>query len=144
MPPCARALSGHCDADIEGINCRECRLSRLELPRRKLDGTIPSSLSLLQKLSTFDLSHNRLSGTLPTQMGLLGKLATFNLDSNRISGTLPTQIGLLGRNARHGYTTKGILHGASQGGSWLTVRAAAPPTPPADDLLIRSCGMRER
>ena len=53
----------HCRDEIEGANCRECRISRIELPWRGLEGTLPPSLSLLSRIAMFDLSHNKLSGT---------------------------------------------------------------------------------
>ena len=109
----------HCDPAIEGINCRQCRLTRLEVARRGLLGTIPSSLSVLKKLSLLDFSHNQLSGTLPTELGMLGKLSMLSLEGNRISGTLPTELGMLGRNARPGVTHKGILMGGN-GWYWET------------------------
>lgn len=98
-----------CDDDIEGPNCRLGRITRLELPRNSLSGTLPRSLADLVKISMFDLSHNRLSGTIPTEIGLLSKLSYFRLDANRISGTLPTQLGRLGSASVAGFTYAGIL-----------------------------------
>ena len=118
----------HCQDGIEGVNCRQCRITRLELPQRHVAGTLPPALGLLNKLSTFDFSGNSLSGTIPTEVGLLSKLASFRLGSTRISGTLPTQLGNLGSVAHASYTTAGILSGGL--GDWTS------PTFPLQSFIV--------
>jgi hypothetical protein len=108
----------HCRDEIEGPNCRQCRITRIDLPRRQLQGTIPPSLSIMGKLSTLDFGDNTMSGTLPTQLGLLSKLSRLHVQNNRISGTLPTQLGSIGGAAHRGFTTAGILMGGT--GDWTS------------------------
>jgi hypothetical protein len=71
------------------------RLTRLDLSKQALSGTIPSELGLLQNLTSLRLLENDLRQTLPTEVGQLSNLEHMWLYGNRLRGTLPSELGRL-------------------------------------------------
>ncbi len=69
------------------------RVIGLVLPRRGLNGRLPSQLGELDELSSIYLYNNNLSGSLPASFGNLTKLQILVLDYNSISGAIPSEIG---------------------------------------------------
>ena len=53
-----------------------------------LQGSIPTEVGLLLKLTNFTLSHNSLTGTAPSEFGNLKNIELVQLHSNRITGTI--------------------------------------------------------
>ena len=69
-------------------------LSILYLDTNSFNGTIPSELGRLTKLTRTSLHINSLSGSIPTELGNLQRMSSyFRLYSNQLSSTLPTQLG---------------------------------------------------
>ncbi|KAL6312480.1 hypothetical protein AAG906_021696 [Vitis piasezkii] len=60
-----------------------------------LTGTIPESLSQLEKLTHLDLSCNKLQGPIPASFGTFKNLNEMWLGSNELNGSLPVSFGQL-------------------------------------------------
>ncbi len=84
-------------AEWEGITLRgsPSRVTRLNLERKGLTGSVPPELGELAGLSTLDLAHNRLTGGIPPELGTLGSLWNLDLSSNRLTGGIPPELGSL-------------------------------------------------
>lgn len=65
------------------------KLETIEIVRSKLTGTIPGFLSKLKSLAYLDLSFNRLTGSIPSSLSESSKLLFINLSNNRLTGTIP-------------------------------------------------------
>jgi Leucine-rich repeat (LRR) protein len=63
----------------------------------QVNGTLPSEIGALTRLTSLALSGDKLSGRLPTEVGKLTMLASLKLDNQYFTGPLPTEIGLLTR-----------------------------------------------
>ena len=71
------------------------RVTKLELPRWSLNGTIPLELGRLSHLVSLDLSGNRLVGGIPPALGELHQLVALRLHRNRLTGPVPPEFGEL-------------------------------------------------
>ena len=71
------------------------RVTRLELPKRNLNGKIPPGLGRLGHLVSLDLSDNQLAGSIPSALGELQQLVALRLDRNRLTGPVPAELGKL-------------------------------------------------
>ena len=71
------------------------RVTRLNLVRRGLTGTIPAELSRLTGLAQLTLINNQLTGTIPSGLGGLTNLTQLQLWGNRLVGAIPSEIGSL-------------------------------------------------
>ncbi len=79
-----------CDLQFESV-------VSLNLDRNNLDGTIPSQIGLLTKLTDIGLRSNKFRGIIPTEVGMLKDLGfSFLVHQNQISGSLPSEVGRLG------------------------------------------------
>ena len=58
-------------------------------------GTIPESLSQLEKLTYLDLSGNKLQGPIPASFGTFKNLNEMRLGWNELNGSLPVSFGQL-------------------------------------------------
>jgi hypothetical protein len=68
-------------------------LQAVDLSHNKLSSTIPSSLSLLSRLTTLDLSHNILQGAIPSSLGFLTALKVLRLNDNiLVEDTIPAGV----------------------------------------------------
>ncbi len=66
------------------------RVTRLNLPGKRLSGTIPSVLGRLSMLTHLNLrSNDGLTGEIPAELGRLSNLRVLNLHSNSHTGTIP-------------------------------------------------------
>lgn len=72
-----------------GITCDAFGISRIDLSKNGLVGTLPNSIADLGGLTHLDLSNNTLSGTLPDILGQLSQLQVLRLSGNQFSGALP-------------------------------------------------------
>jgi Leucine-rich repeat (LRR) protein len=70
-------------------------LQDLDVSTTSLNGTLPSEIGLMTKLTSLELSGNLLVGSLPSEIGKLTDLSALLLDSNKISGSIPTEFGSL-------------------------------------------------
>lgn len=68
-------------------------LTRVDLSRNQLTGTIPIGLGTRPDLAVLNLGSNRLTGTIPSAVGNIAQLTSLSLDNNKLSGTIP-QLGL--------------------------------------------------
>ena len=71
------------------------RVTRLELDREQLTGSIPSAFGSLSALRRLNLANNQLSGTIPDELGNLSNLTRLELNRNSLSGSIPEQLGNL-------------------------------------------------
>ncbi|XP_042519706.1 MDIS1-interacting receptor like kinase 2-like isoform X2 [Macadamia integrifolia] len=80
----------------DGIACNQRgNISEINLPSMGLQGSIPSTLWNLQKLTKLNLLVNQLSGPIPREIGNLTELDNLLLGGNLFSGILPQEIGNL-------------------------------------------------
>ena len=69
------------------------RVTRLDLSRNGLSGSIPPALGQLARLEWLDLSHNeRLSKAIPPELGRLTQLQGMFLGFNELSGGIPSAL----------------------------------------------------
>ena len=71
------------------------RLQKLELPARRLTGSLPPELGGLGDLRILRLNSNQLSGVIPAALGSLGALRELTLPFNQLSGPIPAELGFL-------------------------------------------------
>ena len=69
------------------------RVTGLDLPAKKLTGTVPSSLGKLSQLTRLYLQDNKLTGSIPQELGGLSNLTRLNLYHNSLSGSIPPELG---------------------------------------------------
>ncbi|XP_039116940.1 LRR receptor-like serine/threonine-protein kinase RPK2 [Dioscorea cayenensis subsp. rotundata] len=79
-------ISGDISAYI-GSTCGP--LVALDLAGNRITGTIPQSLSLLDRLVALDLSRNSLHGPIPESLGQLKHLEFLSLAGNHLNGSIP-------------------------------------------------------
>ena len=75
-----------------GVTVVNSRVTKIELNKNDLSGTLPLELGDLSKLQSLKLRSNDLSGTLPSELGDLSNLQWLELRSNDLSGTLPSDL----------------------------------------------------
>ena len=71
-------------------------VTRLELLRNNLVGTIPRELGQLSNLKVLNLVGNQLVGILPSELGQLTNLNILALGNNALSGSIPVEYAKLG------------------------------------------------
>ncbi|PRQ29212.1 putative leucine-rich repeat domain, L domain-containing protein [Rosa chinensis] len=67
-------------------------LTQIDFSGNKLEGRIPSSITILENLESLNLSSNTLNGEIPTSFGDLISLRNVSLASNLLSGPIPESI----------------------------------------------------
>ncbi|GJP55279.1 hypothetical protein CLOM_g14259 [Closterium sp. NIES-68] len=76
---------------IPSILSTLARLTHLNLSRNEFSGAVPKFLSSLLRMETLDLSYNQLSGPVPSFLRTLRRLETLDVSNNYLfSGSLPT------------------------------------------------------
>jgi hypothetical protein len=92
--------ANECGNNWYGISCAPIDLggsqnivTRVDLGRNNMQGTIPADLGLLTALTYFGVYNNALTGTLPVSIGQWTALTIFFGSSNVLTGTIPTSIG---------------------------------------------------
>ena len=71
---------------------RFTNLEHIRFQEAHLNGTIPTTLGLLTKLTLLDLWVNDLTGPVPSELGLLTKLSYLDIGTNDLEGSLPTEL----------------------------------------------------
>ncbi|XXG65116.1 hypothetical protein AAC387_Pa05g2901 [Persea americana] len=72
-----------------GITCNGGKVSVINLPNRKLNGTLSPSVGKLGSIVSIMLQGNNLNGTIPTALTGLKTLRVLNLGSNNIEPPVP-------------------------------------------------------
>uniref|UniRef100_A0A7N0VCE8 non-specific serine/threonine protein kinase n=1 Tax=Kalanchoe fedtschenkoi TaxID=63787 RepID=A0A7N0VCE8_KALFE len=80
--------------DWIGVTCDSFRVTKIELPARRLSGKLSSSIGSLPELRTLNLSTNFLRGSLPDSLFTLQKLELLDLSENDLSGPSPSNVSL--------------------------------------------------
>lgn len=73
-------------------------LELLALFRNSLQGSLPTEVGKLTRLSLMDVRENGLNGVLPTEIGRLSTAEYISLHTNNFEGRLPTELGNLGES----------------------------------------------
>ena len=94
-----------------GGGVADSAVTKIDLSKRRLDGTLPWELFMLTQLSFLDLHSNSLQGTIPTQFGLVSSLSYLDLTNNRLTGTLPWQLHHVSENLRELWLGNNKLEG---------------------------------
>jgi len=68
-------------------------LTELFLTNNKFSGTIPDSITKLNRLDTISLAQNHLSGPIPSSMGNMDALTDLYLNDNELTGPIPDSFG---------------------------------------------------
>ena len=71
------------------------RVTRLDLVREGLTGTLPAGVGDLAELEELHLSFNDLTGLIPAELGNLTDLTILYLPENGFTGTIPAELGNL-------------------------------------------------
>ena len=86
--------AGHYLSAWEGVTVRGL-VEKLELPDRRLSGTIPAELSDLAHLTRLSLPRNTLQGSIPAELGQLTNLTHLDLSDNQLTGSIPPELSQL-------------------------------------------------
>ena len=86
----------------------------LDFSRNRIEGTIPSALYSLTKLSFVDLSYNELVGSVDVAIGKLTNLGTFSIMSNDHHGPSTKENGHAHTEDSHGLLTNRGAQGSNQ------------------------------
>lgn len=91
---------------------RNADMEDLRLQLNVLTGSIPTSLTVLPRLSFLLLHGNMLNGTIPTEFGRTTSLVEIELQGTLLMGTIPTELaGLPKLTKLHAFNTQ--LHGTN-------------------------------
>ena len=80
-----------------GVETDQGRVTRLELGRNQLIGSLPPEIGQLGRLEALLLYDNQLSGPIPPEVGRLISLDALWLQQNGLTGSIPAEIGQLAR-----------------------------------------------
>jgi len=105
-----------CEWDF--VRCKGMEVTQLNLGRRKLSGTIPTSIGLLASLKRLDLAENKIHGSIPEELYQLTELNAIYFNENQFTGTLSESIGnmtelkhlYLGQNQFHGHIPQNLKY----------------------------------
>ncbi|XP_024542048.1 LRR receptor-like serine/threonine-protein kinase FEI 2 isoform X1 [Selaginella moellendorffii] len=80
-----------------GVSChpQTTKVKSLNLPYRRLVGTISPELGKLDRLARLALHHNSFYGTIPSELGNCTRLRAIYLKNNYLGGTIPKEFGKL-------------------------------------------------
>ncbi|KAF8102855.1 hypothetical protein N665_0191s0006 [Sinapis alba] len=82
-------LNGSSCCEWDGVVCDvSCRVTKLFLSEKGLEGVVSGSLAELSELRLLDLSHNHLKGELPSEISKLQQLQVLDLSHNLLTGNL--------------------------------------------------------
>ena len=71
------------------------KLTELNMERNYLEGTLPSSLGLLNGLRMLQLGFNAISGSIPLELTNLTEAQVIHVQSNHLEGSIPEDFGTL-------------------------------------------------
>ncbi len=83
--------------DWYGVTVTDGKVTALNLPMNKLEGSIPDGISGLLNLKTLNLGDNNLTGIIPQSLGTLSELENLLLPNNQLTGDLPPALGSLSK-----------------------------------------------
>lgn len=86
MQLCYNELNGSIPSELGRLK----RLTIVALQNNHLSGAIPASLGELETLERLDLSFNTLFGPIPVTLANAPKLQTLDITNNSLSGSVPT------------------------------------------------------
>jgi hypothetical protein len=69
-------------------------VTKIELQKQHLSGTLPTELAMLDHLQILDLSTNRLRGTIPENYVYLTQLRALDFSYNTLTGSIPADLGV--------------------------------------------------
>ncbi|PNX96520.1 putative inactive LRR protein kinase [Trifolium pratense] len=95
-----------------GITCKDQTVVSISIPKRKLYGSLPSSLGSLSQLRHVNFRSNQLFGALPQELFQAQGLQSLVLYGNSFSGSVPNEIQNL-RNNFTGFLPNGFGTGLS-------------------------------
>jgi len=96
LPSSWKQSTDPCDNQWDGIQCANGRVITLSLPGFNIKGKINDDISQLTELTSLDLSSNPdLGGSLPDSISKLQKLTTLILQGCSFTDAIPTTIGNL-------------------------------------------------
>ena len=77
------------------VGCRgdPLRVSRIELEKNDLMGSLPTELGLLSEITQLSFDDNMLTGVVPTEIFGFPNMIEFNLKANSFVGGIPTEVG---------------------------------------------------
>lgn len=95
----ANWLSDESICTWNGVSClADGSVTRLELVRNNLRGTLPQRLAYAPFLVSLNISVNAITGTIPPHFTTgMPNITSIHFDTNQVSGTLPTELGALTR-----------------------------------------------
>lgn len=88
MQLCYNELNGSIPSELGRLK----RLTIVALQNNHLSGAIPASLGELETLERLDLSFNTLFGPIPVTLANAPKLQTLDITNNSLSGSVPTAL----------------------------------------------------
>jgi hypothetical protein len=95
---CSGALLDPCSCNwpYGSVTCAGGDITEIDIDRNDLEGTIPSSLGSLTKLTRMSLAGNRnFEGTIPSSLGSLTELTYMDLSGDKLKGTIPSSLASL-------------------------------------------------
>ncbi|XP_042025427.1 probable leucine-rich repeat receptor-like serine/threonine-protein kinase At3g14840 isoform X2 [Salvia splendens] len=96
-----RVHSGvYCNKTSNGNGTTTCHVTRIDLTRNFLNGSLPPDWSSMGSLRIISVLGNRLSGPIPKEYGSITSLEELVLEANQFTGNVPGEIGDLPRIRR--------------------------------------------
>eukprot|EP00850_Spirogloea_muscicola_P007382 SM000037S13517 [mRNA] locus=s37:325831:330662:- [translate_table: standard] len=77
------------------VTCINDLVTRLDLSKSNLSGTLDPSIALLPQLQYLSLYNNSISGPLPSELGNLTNLISLEVEDNVFTGPIPASLGQL-------------------------------------------------
>jgi len=76
-----------------GVSCTQEYVTELVLDGNNLLGTLPSELSLLERLQFLMVARNKISGPMPVSLFSIQALGTVDVGFNSVTGVIPPSVG---------------------------------------------------
>jgi hypothetical protein len=106
-----------------GIGCESGDVSAIAVEANNLQGTLPTSLANLTKLTMLRLTDNNISGTLATEFAAWTSITAVYLSGNNLTGTLPASYSAWGSGLHDFTVSSNSLTGSlpSEYSTWSNV-----------------------